>query len=148
MRTIQKILKKAGYTTKQLEKLKKLNVINGCGGEGGFDFTGFAKHTITFFQKFNTEKHKKFIDDLNQICYLHDIDYTLGNNFLQKLKADFYLAKRVYQILSWTNKKNRILASLGIFLGVTFWGCKFYKNPIKYTKRKFIIKIKYENNGV
>lgn len=140
MRTIEKILEKAGITKAQLKDYKNLGIVNGCGGDGGFDFSGFARYTITYFKKFNTEKHRQFIDDLAYICYLHDLDYTLGDSLWQKLKADFNLAKRLYQLLSWSSKKDKILASTSVFLCVGLWGGKYYRNPKKYELRKLITK--------
>lgn len=140
MRTIEKILENAGYTKADLKNYRNLGIVNGCGGDGGFDFSGFARYTITFFPKFNTEKHRNFIDDLTYICYLHDLAYTLGNTLLEKLKADFRLAKRLYQLLNWANKKDKILASIGVFSCVAIWGNKYYKNPKKYELRKLITK--------
>lgn len=140
MRTIEKILDKAGITKAQLKDYKNLGIVNGCGGDGGFDFSGFAKHTITYFKKFNTEKHRQFIDDLAYICYLHDLDYTLWDSILEKIKADFKLAKRLYELLNWTSKKDKFLASTSVFLCVVIWGNKFYKNRKKYELRKLITK--------
>lgn len=139
MKTIEILLKKAWYTKIQLENFQAIGIINGCGGEGGFDFTGFAKDTIKHFPKFNTDKHKKFIEDIKYICFLHDLDYILGETYLDKIIADIKLAFRVFKLLYWTKNFKKWLSSLAIFLGTTFGGKKYFYDKEKYKLRLLII---------
>lgn len=140
MRTIELILEDAGYTKLTLDNFRVRNIINGCGGEGGFDFTGFAKDTIKYFPKFNTEKHKQFLEDLKYICYLHDLAYILGETYLDKIKADIKLALRLYKLLNWTTVTKKSLSATAVFIGTTLWGKKYFYDNEKYKLRLLIIK--------
>lgn len=137
-RTINIILEKAGYTKIDLDRFKSVGAINGCGGEGGFNFSDFAKYTIKYFPKFDTKKHRKFIEDLKYICYLHDLDYIIGETYLDKIKADIKLAFRVFKLLRWTTNIKRSITALVIWLWVTFGGTKYFYDKEKYKLRKLI----------
>lgn len=139
-KTLDQILKEAGYTKKTLDNYHTLWIINGCGGARGFDFIGFAKDTIKYFPKFDTEKHKQFIEDIKYICHLHDLDYILGDTLRDKFLADIRLARRVYRLLNWSTKIKRSLSATAIFTGTTIGGIKYFFDKEKYDFRLLITK--------
>lgn len=140
MTTIESILKNAGYEKLDLDNYIARGIVNGCGGKNGFDFTGFAKDTIKFFPRFNTEKHKKLLEDLKYICCLHDLEYILGETLWDKIKADLRLAKRIYDLLAWTTKTKRIISGSAVFIGTELGGTKYFYDKEKYKLRLLIIK--------
>lgn len=136
--TIDKILLEAGYTKETLDSYQTLNIINGCGGAKGFNFTDFANDKIKKFPKFDTEFYKKIIEDLKYICHLHDLEYILGDDIIDKLLADIMLIVRISRLLHWTTKTKRRLTASAIFTGLTFWGNKYFFDKEKYELRLLI----------
>jgi hypothetical protein len=117
--TIDKILLEAGYTKETLDKYQNLGITNGCGGSKGFNFTKFANEKIKKFPKFNTEFYRKLIEDLKYICHLHDLEYILGDDIIDKLLADLMMIIRLCRLLHWTTKTKRRLTAGAIFTGLT-----------------------------
>lgn len=141
MRTIEKILIKAGYTKLELNNYIAREIVNGCGGRGGFNIGKFAKENIIYFPKLNTEKFKSFLEDLKYICCLHDIGYILGDTFLDKIKEDLKLAYRIYKLLYWTTLTKKTGAFIIVLSGVSLGGKKYFYAKEKYKLRLLISKI-------
>ena len=140
VKTIDLILKKSGYTKIKLDNFLSRDIVNGCGGAKGFNFSDFANYTIKYFPKFNNEKFKKLLEDFKYICCLHDIDYTLGNNFLDKIKADIKLGYRIFKLLRWTTFFKSLGSGLAVFTALTLRGKKYFYSKEKYKLRSLIIK--------
>jgi len=140
-KTIDKIILASGYTKEQLDEYRVRDIINGCGGHGGYNIGELAKKLVTLFPKFNTEKHLKLIEDLKYICYLHDLAYILGDSYLDKLMADIDFCVRLARLLHWTTKTKRRTTVTAVFFGLTLKGNKYYYDEEKYKLRTLIIKI-------
>jgi hypothetical protein len=119
MRTIDKILLKAGYNKEILNRYYKYGIINGCGGKKGFNFDKFAKKLVSYFPNFKRIKYIKLLEDLKYLCFLHDLGYILADNLLQKIKEDFLLAYRIFLLLHKAFTIKRITAGLLTFIGTS-----------------------------
>ena len=105
MKTIDFILKEAGYTKEFLLKCRISGITNWCWWKWGIQWTDEARK----FKYFQKEKEKELLNNLDLISDIHDIEFNneSGTNILNSLKnflrANYMLTMRTIRLLHWTS---------------------------------------------
>lgn len=122
MKTIDIILKEAGYTKAFLLKMEKKGICNWVGAKWGIQFTDRLRK----YKYFQRTKKKKLLRDMDFIADIHDLDWYYGWGFITFIKSNYDLAIRMCQLLHWTTISARFITFCLFFFSVTLFGWKNY----------------------
>ena len=124
MRTIEKILK-YNFSEKEIEEMKNVWIINGCGWKWWVDFSEIIEIFFEKFENFKNEKNLELWSDIEKLCFEHDYDFYIWKNFK---KSNFDFAFWVFRLIkSWTNFLERFLIFVIIFFLLNKYWKKYYK---------------------
>lgn len=108
------------------ERLTSEGLVNGCGANGGMNFSLIFKK-LSELPYFIPEKYMKLEGELDLICDDHDEDYNEGGTWFDRLLADLRLWRRFRDRVKWVKDwKIRIGLPLLAFLAVRFCGASTY----------------------
>ena len=124
MRTIEKIRR---YTDAEIEQGKKDWIINGCGGQGWFNFDemlDFFIEKVEKFEWYNVYKLPDLITDLRVLCSEHDLDFHYKKWFY---KSNFIFAWGVARLIqNWTSFTEKIWVFILLFTLMNKYSKKYY----------------------
>jgi hypothetical protein len=126
MNTIDKILDEYSISKEMIKIYKQNWVCNWCWGKGWFNFWEYFRKNVEKFK--NYKKINNFINDLENVCNLHDIEYFRWRNFKDFIIANKNLIININLLLHWTGFLRRILISFLVFFWTTLFGWKYFKN--------------------
>lgn len=119
-----------------LDKLKVNWWINWCWGKWGTNFSRIIRLKIKQFPEFLDSKYFSLLDDIERSCYDHDIDFSLGWNYIRFLIANYKFAFRLYCLTNWATVTQRLLVSITVFFSLNIYGKKYFsfwpRKSLKY----------------
>lgn len=125
MKTIDIILKEAGYTKKYLLDCRASWITNWMWAKWWIQFTDVARK-FAFAKK---PKIAKFLDDLDLVSDIHDLNYLNWETFKDFFKANMELISRVLQLMWWTSTSRRLIVFIMMFTTLnTIWWKAFKKS--------------------
>lgn len=118
MKTIDIILKEAGYTKEYLLECRASGLTNGMGRKWWIPWTKKARK----FKAFDSKKWKQLLDDLDLVSDIHDLEFWEWGWFIKFFKSNMNLINRVLILLHWTSILRRLLVFTIMFFGLnTVW---------------------------
>lgn len=123
MKTIDRILKEAGYTKEFLLECRRTGRTNWMGWKWGIQWT----EKMRKMEYFETQREQELLDDLDLVSDMHDIEFEneTGTNILKSIlnfiKANYDLILRIIRLLHWTSISSRIWFLLWNITLTVFW---------------------------
>ena len=130
MKTIDIILKEAGYTKEYLIQTELDWITNWMWSKWGIQWTDEARK----FKAFDSVKWQELLDDLDLVSNIHDLEFWKWWGIKQFYKSNLDLINRVLILLHWTSTLRRLAVFIIMFFGLnTIWAKSFnwkklYKN--------------------
>ncbi len=122
MKTIDVILKEAGYTKKYLLKCRASGLTNWMGRKGWIGWTKQARK----FKAFDSKRWNQLLNDLDLVSDIHDLEFWKWGRVIKFYKANLDLINRVLILLHWTSILRRLLVFIIMFFGLnTVWVIAF-----------------------
>ena len=145
MRTVQKLLKYF-FNRKERRYLVKAGYSNWCWGKWGFDFSGTIKNIIKNLKWYDQVFYKKLFDDIELLCWEHDVDFTLWWTKWDFFKANFRLAWNIFRLLRWANilwKYSRVWLFIVVFRKLNKYGKKYFSFKKKKELKELFVNFNY-----
>jgi len=122
---LELILKKEprNISKKEREILKNNWIVNWCWWNWWFKFDKLLKEIIKSFDNYIPIKWEKLFNDLQYICYIHDLDFYLKKWFI---RSNLLFTYRIYKKTYWTKWIYRILFFMLIFSLISILWKKYY----------------------
>lgn len=125
IRLIDKLLR-YNFNRKQRRYLTKQWYINGCGGKWGFSFSNTIRYSIRELKGFDQAYYLALLNDIEKLCWEHDIDFTLGNTKWDFRLANFRFAIRLFKLLRWGNFFGRLSLWIIIYVLLNRHGKQYF----------------------
>ena len=110
---------------KEKQILKDKKVINWCGGEWWFKFLWLmrlVRMIIEFSWKLILNKILLLFHDIRELCYIHDIRFTLWWNLKDFYKANKNFIIWILDLLYWASPVTRFFVKIVLFIWLnTIW---------------------------
>lgn len=110
MNTIIKILPYT-LTNNQIDYLTKAGIINWIWWQNS-NIEKLILDIIKWYFNFDSDKANNLLDDIRQISYCHDIDFSFKNWFY---KSNLKFAYRLFKLLHWTKFNERLWIFIFVF---------------------------------
>lgn len=123
MKTIEKILSKENVTKEQLDKLRKLGLVNWMWWKWWIQFTNLIRK-IDFI---DSEKLNNLLDDLDYISDIHDLEFNTWWWIFDFLNANYKLVNNILILINWTSLKSKIFIWFTIFTLINIFWIRFFK---------------------
>lgn len=118
MKTIDIILKQAGYTKEFLLKCRASGLTNWMWRKGWVAWTKQARN----FKAFDSKRGNQLLDDLDLISDIHDLEFGKWGWLIKFYKSNYDLINRTLILLHWTSTLRRFLVFTIMFIGLnTVW---------------------------
>jgi len=128
MQTLAKIQRyNLNYT--DIEILKARWNINWCGWSWWYKFElkKLFKKKLKKLKWFKLKKFTRLLEDIEILCFEHDIDFTRWWNRLQFIKYNYILCIWIITLLYWSNTKWRFVIFISLFATLNVIGIKYWK---------------------
>jgi len=122
MKTIDKILKRRGFTEKQLLDYEMEWIANWMWGKWWIQFTDIARKLPAF----ESDKEQKLLYNVDLISDIHDYKYFIWWSYIDFIKANYDLSVDLFTLLHWTNIIARIFVFLLVFISTSLFGYKYF----------------------
>ena len=122
--------------------LLKNGWVNGCWGKKGFDFSKTIRGNIELIQNFDSRFKMQLWEDIEVICFDHDIDFSKWGTKYDFYRANFVFGYKLYKLLHKLRRSGRI--SLFI-ISITLLN-RHWKEYFKFWEKrslKFLLNNKY-----
>jgi len=91
------------------ELLKTLWWANWCWWKGWVNFSKIIKNNIETFNQFNINKAESLFENIeDDICFPHDIDFSLWGNIFSFYIANFKFGYRLFKLMRWASFWERL----------------------------------------
>ena len=127
------------FNRKQRRYLAKQWYMNGCGGKWGFSFSNTIRAAIKELKGFNQAFYLALLNDIEKLCWEHDIDFTLGNTKKDFRLANFRFAWRMFKLLRWGNFFGRLSLWIIIYVLLNRHGKHYFNFKDKKTLEDLFI---------
>lgn len=122
MRSINKILN-YNFNREERRLLHKLWYTNWCGGKWGPNFWKIIQANIKYLKKYDSDKLRTLLLDIEKICEEHDVDFQLlRNKIFWFSRANYRFAKKFFLLIKrWAGFSGLWVASISFILLQRFW---------------------------
>jgi hypothetical protein len=117
IRKIDKLLRYK-LNRRQRRYLFKKWLVNWCGGKWWFNFSTFINESIVKLKWYLSEFYTSLWNDIQLLCFEHDIDFTLWWSIWDFRKANFLFAYKIFKLLAWKKLYKSWWLEMNIFFKV------------------------------
>ena len=112
-------------TQQDIETLKNEWIINWIGGK--WCNLEWVLKAIKKLPYFDNKKYDSLYNKILYLSYIHDLDYYIGNNYLDFTIANWDFAYWVFKKLRWTTTIKRLLILILLFFWLQTKGFRYFK---------------------